>query len=77
VVAMFGVTEPFLHDLRMHVRHQQVRCMGMPQIVQANAPQAACFDKFNECTREIPRRPRLIVWLQANLRFVCLPNAEA
>jgi hypothetical protein len=57
-----------LHD-RPHGAHRRP--------VQANAPQAACFDKFNECTREISRRPRLIIWLQANMRFVYLPNAEA
>jgi hypothetical protein len=37
--SQYWLPEPLLHDLRMQVRHQQMRCMGMAQVVQAHAPQ--------------------------------------
>jgi hypothetical protein len=46
--SQYWLPEPLLHDLRMQVRHQQMRCMGMAQVVQAHAPQAACFDELDE-----------------------------
>jgi len=48
----------------------------MTQIVQAHPRQAGCFDKPHKGARQGSRRPRLMVGLQANMRFVRLSDAE-
>src|SRR5438552_4188619 len=72
-----AMPEALADDLRMHSRGQHVSCVGMAQIMEADAGQGACRSQPNPFVSEAIRLYRLAVRLGYHERLVRWPHADS